>query len=279
MSEALNALILLVLLMLSAAFGMFVKARLPERHRGRETGELVTLVVTMLVTFAALVMGLLTYSVKGGFDRDNADVAALAGQIVQLDQSLRNYGPETEAARIALRRYAVSVIISTWPHQPTPSGVHNPSLVLPVAERGIESRLLGAVLNGVGQAIYRLAPNDALHRKLAASCIANYRNLVTARWILIEDARPTISVAFYGVLVFWLVVIFVCFGLNAPRSSFVFIIITLSAISIASAMFVILDMDMPFTGYILVSSHPMRNALIDLTRPEPTVPPVRPGPG
>ncbi|MGH7104554.1 MAG: hypothetical protein ACREFJ_19420 [Acetobacteraceae bacterium] len=279
MSEVLNALILLVLLMLSAAFGMSVKVRLPERHRSRETWDLVTLVVTMLVTFAALVMGLLTYSVKGGFDRDNADVAALAGQIVQLDHSLRNYGPEALVARIALRRYTESAIASTWPGEPLPPGVEKRSLVVPTIPLGIESPRLGAVLNGVGQAIYHLAPNDALHRKLAASCIANYRNLVAARWTLIEDARPTISVAFYVVLVFWLVVIFVCFGLNAPRTSFVFIIITLSAISIVSAMFVILEMDTPFTGYILVSSHPMRNALADITRSEPVVPPVLPGSG
>lgn len=278
MSGSLSAFILLVLLMVSAAFGMFVKLRLPERHRSRETWDLVTLVVTMLVTFAALVMGLLTYAVKGGFDRDNADVSAVAAEIVQLDQSLRNYGPQALAARMALRRYTESAIASTWPEEPLPPGVEKRSLVVPVIPLGIESPRLGAVLNEIGQAVYRLAPQDALHRTLAASCIANYRNLVAARWKLIEDARPTISVAFYLVLVFWLVVIFVCFGLNAPRSSFVFIIITLSAVSIASAMFVILEMDTPFTGYILVSSHPMRNALADITRSEPVVPPV-PGPG
>lgn len=279
MNGPLNALILLILLMLSAAFGMFVKVRLPERHRSRETIDLVTLVVTMLVTFAALVMGLLTYAVKGGFDRDNADVSAVAAQIVQLDQSLRNYGPEAMAARIALRRYTESAIASTWPGQPLPPGVVRRSLIVPVAPERIESPRLGDVLNDIGQAIYRLVPRDALHRNLAASCIVNYRNLVAARWTLIENARPTISVAFYLVLVFWLVVIFVCFGLNAPRSSFVFIVITLSAVSITSAMFVILEMDTPFTGYILVSSQPMRNALVDISRPEPAVPPARPGAG
>ncbi|MGH7067105.1 MAG: hypothetical protein ACREEU_04885 [Acetobacteraceae bacterium] len=270
---------LLVLLMLSAAFGMFVKTRLPERHRSRETIDLVTLVVTMLVTFAALVMGLLTYAVKGGFDRDNANVSAVAAQIVQLDQSLRNYGPEAMATRIALRRYTESAIASTWPGEPLPPGVARSTLAVPVMPDRIESPRLGAVLNEIGQAIYRLVPQDALHRNLAASCIANYRNLVAARWTLIENARPTISVAFYLVLVFWLVVIFVCFGLNAPRSSFVFIVITLSAVSITSAMLVILEMDTPFSGYIVVSSQPMRNALADIIRSQPAAPPASSGAG
>jgi len=274
MSDALNAFFVLVLLMLSAAFGMFVKARLSEQHRSRETVELVTLVVTMLVTFAALVMGLLTYAVKGGFDRDNDDTAAVAAQIVQVDQSLRNYGPEAMVARIALRRYTESVIASTWPDEPPPRLETHPVLAAPITPGGLESRALGALLNQIGMAIHRLAPKDALHQGIASSLLEHFHNLEAARWTLIEDARPTISVPFYLVLVFWLVVIFVCFGLNAPANKFVFIIITLSALSIGSAMFVILEMDSPFTGYIVVSSRPMRNALLDIVRPQPPVVPA-----
>lgn len=269
MSDALNAFVVLVLLMLCAAIGMFVKAHLAERHQSRETVELVSLVVTMLVTFAALVMGLLTYAVKNGFDRDNDDMAAVAAQIVQLDQSLRNYGPEAMTARLALRRYTESVIASTWPNEPPPRLETHPVLARPIRPGGMESRMLGVVLNEIGLAIHRLVPKDALHRGLAASALGHFHDLEAARWTLIEAARPTISVAFYLVLVFWLIVIFVCFGLNAPRSTFVFVIITLSALSISSAVFVILEMDSPFTGYLIVSSRPMRNALIDIVRPEP----------
>ncbi|MGH7121921.1 MAG: hypothetical protein ACREFP_23505 [Acetobacteraceae bacterium] len=274
MNAALNAFFVLVLLMLSAAFGMFVKVHLAERHRSRETIELVSLVVTMLVTFAALVMGLLTYSVKGGFDRDNADMAAVAAQIVQLDQSLRNYGPAALGARIALRRYTESVLASTWPNHPPPRLETHPVRAVPVSPGGMESRALGVVLNGVGLTIRHLAAEDVLHQGLAARALANFHTLEAARWTLIEDARPTVSVPFYLVLVFWLIVIYVLFGLNAPSNVFVFIIITLSAISIASAMFVILDLDTPFTGYVVVSSRPMRDALIDIIRPEPAVVPA-----
>ncbi|MDA8050587.1 MAG: hypothetical protein M0002_11375 [Rhodospirillales bacterium] len=51
--------------------------------------------------------------------------------------------------------------------------------------------------------------------------------------------------AFCAVLVFWLAVIFACFGLNAPRNAFVFIMIVLSPVSIASALLVILEVDTP----------------------------------
>ena len=42
--------------------------------------------------------------------------------------------------------------------------------------------------------------------------------------------------------------------------------IALCAISIASAVFVILDMDTPFNGFIMISSEPMRSALADVSR-------------
>ncbi len=271
MNDALNAFFVLLLLMVSAALGMFVKAHLSEQHKSRETVELVSLVVTMLVTFAALVMGLLTYAVKGGFDRDNDAMAAVASQIVQLDQSLRNYGPEAMAARIALRRYTETVIVSTWPNEPKPRLEIHPVAASPIIPGGLESRTLGELMNEIGLAIHHLAPQDALHRALLASALGHYHDLEAARWTLIEDARPTISFPFYLVLVFWLIVIFVCFGLNAPANAFVFIIITLSALSISSAMFVILEMDSPFNGYVEVSSRPMRNALIDIVRPTPAI--------
>ena len=78
MQEALRAGLVFLLLLASTALGMFVKGRLSERHHNHETIELVGLAITMLVTFAALVMSLLIYSVKGAFDEANTDMAAPA---------------------------------------------------------------------------------------------------------------------------------------------------------------------------------------------------------
>ena len=87
-----------------------------------------------------------------------------------------------------------------------------------------------------------------------------------ARWTVIEQARPIISRPFYIVMTVWLIVIFACFGLTGPRNGLVIAMIVLCAVSIASAVFVILDMDMPFNGFIMISSEPMRSALADVSR-------------
>ncbi len=68
---------------------------------------------------------------------------------------------------------------------------------------------------------------------------------------------------------FWLAIVFGSFGLISPRNALSYATILLGALAIASAVFVILDLNAPFTGNLVVSSKPLRDALAHLS--------VRPG--
>jgi hypothetical protein len=59
---------------------------------------------------------------------------------------------------------------------------------------------------------------------------------------------------------------FASLGLNAPRNVLSYTVIALGGLAIASAIFVILDMDTPFGGLFSVSRQPMRDALAQLSR-------------
>lgn len=59
-----------------------------------------------------------------------------------------------------------------------------------------------------------------------------------------------------------LAIVFASFGLNAPRNGLSYTTIVLGGISIASAIFVILELDTPFGGLFTVSSRSMRDAFI-----------------
>jgi prepilin signal peptidase PulO-like enzyme (type II secretory pathway) len=105
-----------------------------------------------------------------------------------------------------------------------------------------------------------------MHRRLALTCINQFELLMRARWKLIEEAHSSISMPFYIVLAFWLVIIFASFGLTAPRNMLSYVTILLGALSIASVVFVILDLDTPFSGIFMVSSQPLRDALAQFNR-------------
>jgi hypothetical protein len=65
----------------------------------------------------------------------------------------------------------------------------------------------------------------------------------------------------------WLIMIFAAFGLSTPRNAVVYVTIGLCAFSISSAVFLILDLDTPLDGWIVVSSQPLRDALLNLDAP------------
>jgi hypothetical protein len=90
----LDAAVVLVILLGCSALGLLLRPLLSERHRSREAIDFVQLVVAMLMTFAALVLGLLTSSAKSSFDKVSNDLRGLAIGIIQLDRSLREWGAE-----------------------------------------------------------------------------------------------------------------------------------------------------------------------------------------
>jgi hypothetical protein len=69
-----------------------------------------------------------------------------------------------------------------------------------------------------------------------------------------------------GVLVAWILIIFVSFGLYAPRNAMVAGAFLLRALSIGASIFVILEMDTPFDGVIMISGGPMKKALAHLSQ-------------
>jgi membrane-bound ClpP family serine protease len=56
-------------------------------------------------------------------------------------------------------------------------------------------------------------------------------------------------------------ILFTCYGLIAPRNGTVRVVLFISALSIAGAIFLILEMNTPLIGIIKVSSVPLHRAL------------------
>src|SRR3984957_17029279 len=206
MQDPIYALIVFAAMCGSASLGFFIHSRLSETHRSSESIALVQLMITLLVTFTAIVLGLITTSVKAGFDTAYSARGNDAAQLAQLDRCLRDYGPETAPIREQLRGYVAAVIASTWPGEPRLAGLaFSAPVQLP---RLGESPLLSDVLSDVGRGVNGLQPTDSFHRTQLAACVEHYSDLLNARWKVIEGARPSFSPPFYWVLVIWLSILF-----------------------------------------------------------------------
>jgi hypothetical protein len=264
LSELRSALIVFVLLSVSAALGALIHSRLPERHRSKDSIDLLQLATGLLVTFAALMLGLVLNTAKTTFDAAGHDRRQYAAQLTQLDRCLSDYGPGTEAARRDLHGYTAAVIASTWPSEPRPAGLDYPDpSAMPMTGA---SPVLANLMNEAGAAIAALAPADRLHEKIAADCADQFSRVLRRRWAVIEDAEATISPLFYRVLVCWLMIAFGCLGLRAPPNATIAIVIMLCAVVVSSAMFVIADLESPYGGLFSIASTSMRDALGEMMR-------------
>jgi hypothetical protein len=262
MTEFAYSLLLFVLLIGCAWTCMKCQRLLPEHHRSRETGDFVRLVVTMLVTFAALVLGLLTTSVKANFDGVADDIRGYATEIIDLNRLLIAYGSEAKPARILLRNYTAAAIATTWTTETPPPNASTPQGA--PTDRFMENSTLGRMLTEVGAQLFALDPPDPVHQRLAEQARAQFNTLVHHRWKLIEEASGESAGPLYLVMVLWLMVIFASFGLTAPHNMLVLIILVMCAASLASVEFVILDLSTPFSGLFVVPSMPLRDAIVHL---------------
>jgi hypothetical protein len=262
MTDAWSALTVFVLLCASAGLGRYVRPHLPEAHRARDTIETMQLMIGMLVTFAALVLGLLTASAKDTFDAAAHDRQDYALQLTQLDRCLRNYGPGGDAARVILGSYTAAVIASTWPSEPRPVGLDYPDpSKLP---RVGGSPVLAKLMNRVDLELRHLKTSDPFQAGILEECFGDFGSVLKARTTVIEAVRASISQPFYRVLVFWLMVIFAAFGLVAPRNILSLLGIALCAVSLSSAVFVISDLSQPYGGVFSIASTDMRTALASM---------------
>lgn len=262
LSESVISLTVFVLLCASAGLGMFIRPRLPVIHSEHDTIELMQLTIGLLATFAALVLGLITASVKQSFDTAARDRTAFGLQLTQLDRCLRDYGPEMETARTQIRSYTAAVIASTWPREPPPTGLHYPSTA--GMQRTGGSTVLAEIMNRIGVEISQRTQTDPPHVKLAALCMEYYRDLVHARLNVVEDAEPQQFGPFFRILVAWLMVMFGCFGLIMPYHGLSITTMFLCAFSLSSVIFVIYDLSQPYAGVFCIPSSTMRIPLAEM---------------
>jgi hypothetical protein len=128
----------------------------------------------------------------------------------------------------------------------------------PAAFDNEETRLL---LEHTREAIRALKPVDDGQKSLLNGAIDININLLRQRWLLIEQQGSSVQRVVLAILVSWVSIIFVSFGMNAPRNSTVISAFTICSLAIGGAIFLILEMDRPLDGVMQISSWPMRNVI------------------
>ncbi len=231
-----------------ALLGLLLHGLLPEQHLRDASKDTVKVGAGMIATLSALVLGLLVGSAKNTFDTAEAEMTQGSAKIILLDRLLADYGPETKAAREQLRRTVATQIEDLWPEEKTGAS-------------GLAAFERTGGLEAVQMTLLKVMPTTDAQRQLFAAAQQICGDLRQTRWLLVEQTQSPIPIPFLVVLLFWLTVLHVSFGMLAPRNATVVAVLLICALSVSGAIFMILEMSHPLDGIIKVSSAPMRKAL------------------
>jgi hypothetical protein len=251
MNDLLISLLVFAIIFGGALVGAFVRPFLSERHLHPDSRDVVKLATGLIGTLAALVLGLLIASAKGTYDQKTNQVRQMTANIILLDDLLAQYGPEAVPVRKLLRRSIDPLADRIWHEQQLPNSkqVRFASTAEALAfENELE----------------HLSPTNDTQRSLQSRAIAAFTDGAQIRLQLFAQTAGSIPIPFLIILVFWLSAIFVSFTLFAQTNLIVMSSLFVCALSFACAIFLVLELDDPFTGLMGVSSTTLRGALLPL---------------
>ena len=237
-----------------ALFGVLLARLLPEELLSAETKDVIKVAMAMIATLAALVLGLLTASAKSSLDEKENRVRTWAAEVMLLDRTLAAYGPEAQGARDLLKQVLAARVAQLWPGEGARlltghvagrdkrrSGPAQSSRTSATDRRATLAEGLGAEDHGVNDssalgrgAKARPEHQMAFHRHSRVLARGDLREFRIVR----ATKRDR-----HG---------------RAPSGR---------ALSVAGALYLILEMDQPYGGLITISPEPLKESLAQLGKP------------
>ena len=218
---------------------------MPRHHLNEDARPVVRLGVGLIATIAALVLGLLIGAAKSSFDTQSTQVKQITANLILLDTILSQYGPEAHPIREHMRSAIGPFADRLWREKET-------SATGPFETNTAEAR--------VYLEIHKLSPRDDFQRLLQSRAVQISNDLAQVRFLSFAESENQIPTPFLG-FGFWLVIVFASYSLFSPLNITLFTCLSLFAFSAACAIFLILELSRPFTGLMMLSSAPLRNAL------------------
>ena len=99
---------------------------------------------------------------------------------------------------------------------------------------------------------------------MQAQALSLTQDVLQTRWLMYQQIGGSIPRPFLVILLFWITIIFISFGIFARPNATLIASLFVCALTISSAIFLILELDRPFGGLIQISGTPLLNALAHL---------------
>jgi hypothetical protein len=231
-----------------SVIGLLFRHTLPDHHLTGDSKDAVRMGAGLIATLSALVLGLLVSSAKDSFDEMSSAIAQTSAKIIMLDRTMAHYGPQTQPVRQMLHDSVLERVNMLWPEQKTEIDG------LAFEQSPILTEIIMVRLRD-------LTPQNDSQRIFQSEAVQLCKEIQQMRWLTIERAQISLPPVFYGVLLFWLTILFGSIGLFAPLNKTVLTVLIVCAISVGGAIFLIEEMNQPLSGLVKISSAPLIKAV------------------
>lgn len=243
MNSSLVSLGIAVALMIAVALGLFLSRRLPVHHLSPETKETVNVAMGLIATMSALLLGLLVSAMQDSYKTVQDQVITLGAKMSFIDRVLSLYGSEAEPLLNHTRELVRATAKHMWADEDA-TGIIN---------REAADRLYLDLL--------RLKPTDPMQEHLKTQAVATFLEVGQLRTLMQVQSAKSMTWPLLVAVVFWAVVIFFSFSVFAPSNATATLALVVSALSVAMAVFLILELNQPFQGIIRIAPELLQHAV------------------
>jgi hypothetical protein len=229
------------------------RSRLPAHHLEGDSKDVLRLVLGLVTTLTALVLSLLISSGYSAYQAQQTEVQQLGVHVFQIDRTLAHFGSDTNEQRNQLRQVLAATIARVWPADGTDSATYAPKFI---SEEGEE----------LFDAVARMSAKTDLQRLTQSRALQLLEGVGETSHILIAQSKGALSWPMLVALMSWMTVLFFGFGLFSRFNVTVVGALFVGALAVSAAVFLIIEMNHPYGGWIQISSVPLRTVLTQLGR-------------
>ena len=234
--------------LLAALMGLQVQRLLPERSTDEATAGDVKVVLGMLSMLTTVVLGFVTAEAKNSFDKAASIVSDTSVRLVTIDRLLAGFGAEAAPIRAELKRVATE-----WMAR-----INSPQGYVGSDLRSVQR---GEELEQIFDSIKKLQPDSDAQSRDHDQAVELAAGILHDRWTLTTERAASTPTVFLMVVLVWLAIEFFIFGLFAAPNAVVLAATFFACVTVASAMFLVLDLEGPMTGPMRISTRSLERAV------------------
>ncbi len=227
--------------------GMLLQKLLPEAHMNSGSRDMIGAVMGLIALLLALVLGTLVGSAYGFFAVQKANIETLSARAIQLDMTLAQFGPEATNFRKGLKAAVDSAYKEIWIDNVDPRTYSIVELV--------------PALHQLSKAVGALNPKTSEQTSLMPSIALNASVIVQTRLLMSLQLASPISWPLLTIVVSWAMLLFCGYGVMSRLNSTSIIALVVGSFAVGSAIFLILELNQPFTGMFRLPASAMEQAI------------------